>query len=120
MHPGGYLVAVDAQNNALVELTMTDTVLPRWGSRRAGSGEFDGPQGVAVDSSGIIYVRIGVTTGSSGFNAAGAPPGQIMLPGHPTRAAVDLADALYLTFQPASYVAKVTPDGEPLRQKRID
>jgi hypothetical protein len=47
---------VDLVNNRVQKFTSTGTFIAKWGTSGASDGQFSSPQGIAVDSSGNVYV----------------------------------------------------------------
>jgi DNA-binding beta-propeller fold protein YncE len=56
MDPSGHIYVADTENHRVVKLGPTLEVALAWGSFGRGDGEFQLPQGVAVDRSGRVYV----------------------------------------------------------------
>ncbi|HTT96160.1 MAG TPA: hypothetical protein VMF55_15930 [Solirubrobacterales bacterium] len=52
----GDIYVADELNRRMQRFTAWGEFLGAWGSQGAGAGEFNGPQGVAVDSAGNVYV----------------------------------------------------------------
>jgi sugar lactone lactonase YvrE len=67
----GNLYVADTGNNRIQKFSSSGVFITKWGSYGSGSGQFDGPQGMAFDPTGKIYVadtgnaRIQVFTPSS-------------------------------------------------------
>ena len=43
-------------NNRIQKFDSSGNFITKWGSNGSGDGQFNGPQGVAVDGSGNVYV----------------------------------------------------------------
>ena len=52
MDNGNNVYVADLNNNRIEKFAAMATYLTQWGSGGGGSGQFEGPEGVAVDSSG--------------------------------------------------------------------
>jgi tripartite motif-containing protein 71 len=92
-----------------------------WGSRGSEHGQFWGARGIAVDSTGHVYVADGFNDRVQKFTndgeyvdqwgGAGDEPGQFDAPGG---VAVDAADFVYVGDADNFRVQKLTPDGTPV------
>jgi DNA-binding beta-propeller fold protein YncE len=106
----GSIYVADTGNNRIQKLGLdrtggsyTWTPTAQWGSAGTGAGQFNAPTGVAVDSSGYVYVsdsgnnRVQVFTGNGTFlaqwGAAGTGPGQF---GSPRGVATDAAGNVWV------------------------
>jgi DNA-binding beta-propeller fold protein YncE len=49
----------DNFNNRVQKFTSTGGFVTAWGGSGSGPGQFDGPEGVAVDASGNVFVADG-------------------------------------------------------------
>jgi len=130
----GNIYVADSGNDRVVKLSPDGQVLMTWGkctpgvqpcapSPGDGPAEFFGPQGIAVDGGGNIYVTESVNNrvqklSSSGQSLArwgthGSGPGQFDSPWAVT---VDGAGNLYVTDLNNNRVQKLSPSGDPLFQ----
>ena len=92
--------------------------LLKWGGRGSGDGEFDGPAGIAVDSSGYVYVADNLNHRVQKFTAhgefvtkwgtEGLGDGQLYLP---KGIAVDKSGVVYVAEYGNRRVQKFTSDG---------
>jgi DNA-binding beta-propeller fold protein YncE len=46
----------DSGNNRIQKFDSDGNFMTKWGSSGSGDGEFSGPDGIAVDTSGNVYV----------------------------------------------------------------
>jgi streptogramin lyase len=129
----GNLYVADTFNHLIRKITPTGVVTTLAGT--AGSygnvnatgtaASFNGPSGVAVDSSGNVYVAdglnnlvrkisaTGVVTTLAGSGALGSADGTgaSAIFSHPYHVAVDTAGNVYVTEPPTNLVRKITPAG---------
>jgi tripartite motif-containing protein 71 len=54
--PGGAIFAADLGNDRFVRFAADGTFVTKLGTRGTGEGEFDHPEGVAVNAAGDVYV----------------------------------------------------------------
>ncbi len=130
----GNIYVADSGNDRVVKLTPDGQVAATWGkctpgapgcspSPGDGPAEFFGPQGIAVDGSGNLYVAEAVNnrvqklspTGQSlaRWGSRGTAPGQFDSPWALT---VDAAGNLYVTDLNNNRVQKLSASGDPLMQ----
>lgn len=84
--------------------TWAATPVTQWGTQGSGTGQFNTPYGIAIDSAGSIYVADGFNGRVQKFSSAGAFQAVVGAPGTaagqflvPTGLALDSAGALYVT-----------------------
>ncbi len=130
----GNIYVADSGNDRVVKLSPAGQVLATWGkctpgvppcspSPGDGPAEFFGPNGIAVDGSGNVYVAESVNNriqklSSSGQSLArwgthGSGPGQFDSPWAVT---LDAAGNLYVSDLNNNRIAKLSPSGDPLFQ----
>ena len=133
----GNVYVVDSGDNRVVKFSNTGTFVVAWGCTDAdtepcrdgsGSGQFNSPSGVAVDSSGNVYVvdtgnyRVEKFTGSgtyvTQFGSYGFGNGQFSGPSlfGPQGVAVDLSGNVYVTDWGNHRVEKFTSSGSYVSQ----
>jgi len=121
------LLLADTNNHRLRAFTANGMFIEKWGESGSGEGQFDYPQGVAVNSKGEMIIadagnhRIEVTLGP--------PPDMQHLPGvfvrafghdgtgdgelhNPLAVAVDEADNIYVTDTDNNRIQKFNPQGK--------
>jgi tripartite motif-containing protein 71 len=79
-----------------------DKFIRQWGSPGSGPGQFSGPQDIAIDSSGMLYVVDSFNNRIQKFTHTGQlafPPGWAV--DSPSRIAIDSNDILYVTINRA-------------------
>jgi DNA-binding beta-propeller fold protein YncE len=67
----GEVYVADTNNNRIVKLSSSGTVLAEWGSRGMSDGRFRSPVGVAVDAAGTVYVLDGGNNRVQAFGSNG-------------------------------------------------
>jgi DNA-binding beta-propeller fold protein YncE len=123
----GNVYVADFGNSRIQKFTADGKFVTKWGSRGSGDGQFGsgdglyftGPTGIAVDSSGNVYVsdfandRIEKFTADGKFvtkwGSRGSGDGQFRFP---TGIAVDSSDNVYVTETGNSRIQKFTADGK--------
>ena len=110
-------------NNRIQKFTSNGDYLTQWGTQGSGDGQFDRPLGIAVDSSGNVYVadmcnhRIQKFTSSGVFvakwGAYGTGDGQFL---YPQGIAVDSLGNVYVADQYNNRIQKFNSNGDYLTQ----
>jgi len=113
----------DSRNRRIQAFTVEGTFLRQWGSWGSGEGQFNWPEGIAVDGSGTVYVtdsrnrRIQAFTVEGTFlrqwGSWGSGEGQF---NWPEGIAVDGSGTVYVTDSGNSCILTFTSEGTFLRQ----
>ena len=108
---------VDYDNSRIQKFNSSGTFITKWGSSGSGDGQFAEPQGIAVDSSGNVYVadhynnRIQKFDSSGTFitkwGSSGSGDGQF---DDPTGIAVDSSGNVYVADRDNYRIQKFAPD----------
>ena len=124
----GCVYVVDITNNRIQkfepnEITGNYDFVTKWGSLGSGDGQFDHPQGVAVDSSGHVYIadrynhRIQKFTSSGTYllqwGSLGSSNGQFT---HPVGVFVDSSNYVYVADKHNNRIQKFASNGAYLLQ----
>ncbi len=114
--------SVDTGNNRVQKFSSAGTFITQWGATGTGNSQFTAPQGIAIDSSGHVYVadtgnnRIQEFDSSGTFvrtwGSAGVGDGQFTLP---TGVAVDSDGNVYVADTGNSRIEKFDSSGNFIR-----
>ncbi len=67
-------VFVTGDSDQVLQFTSTGTFVMRWGNRGTGDGQFDYPRGIAVSSTGAVYIADTYNHRIQAFSRQGATP----------------------------------------------
>ena len=112
----GNLYVIDLGRSQVVKVSPEGKILARWGSPGSGSGQFESPQALGVDSQGHVYVG-DVQTASTRvekFSDTGTYLGTVMTlnQAYFIGLAVDSSDQLYVSTSVS--ITKFAPSGQTL------
>ena len=119
----GSVYAVSS-DDLIVKIGPDGKELGRWGSRGSGPGQFNNPNGIALDGQGNLYVadsqnnriqKLSVNGGRpiAQFGTMGTGPGQF---NSPTGVAIDQQGNIYVSDWGNHRIQKLSPTGQFLQQ----
>jgi len=114
-----YVTVVEGEDHHVCKCDVDGKVIGKWGVKGTGDGEFDTPEGIAVDKSGNVYVcdrqnsRIQKFDSDGKFLAKwgkeGSDDGEFHFP---AAVAVDKEGNVFVADSDNSRIQKFTPEGE--------
>lgn len=116
--PDGTMRAVPLRMGFIQQFAPSGSVTAKWGSLGSGPGQFQGPEGIAVDRDGNVYVSDSLNRRVQKISPFGTPLAQWGLQGRgpgrvttPWGVAVDNAGQVYVTDRGLHRVVILAPDG---------